>query len=428
MKGNLKRTATGCTLVLAAVLALQRWAPSLPSRGMSGLVQLAVAQARGRNLQWWGGLFTPTNGYYENLIDARDDAAAEQTLITRLLHGKLPWSLTANEHHIYQDDDFLLWKAKPNLNFLDLREGPTETNSFGFFDTEHPLRKPVGVRRIAVLGDSITRGWGVNPDKRFETVLERRLNRELGEPLEMLNFAVPGYRLTQIYDVALENVPQFHPDVYLVVMTDLCMTPRWDAQIVALVQKDRDVKYDFLRKIVKESGLQKGDSEALGDWKLAPYRISATHEMLLRLKTHAEKDGAQFMVALVPAVEDSYTIKSHFYGVSESLEGLGIPVINALDSFEETDVENERTNWYDPHPNDIGHRLIADDLYRKLHEQPKAWSALTGQPVQLQRAGNPVRPSRTAAACQHSIRSLCPGVRNSSVPRQSESLIGVSGH
>lgn len=377
MKAKLKRSAAASTILLLVLLGLQQVAPHLPENGALGMVRIAVAQARGRNPLWWDGLWKASNGYYENLIGG-DDPAAGQTLITRILRGRLPWNMTSTDHKVYDETGFLLWKAKPNLHFIDLREGPTRTNSYGYFDTQHSLQKPAGVRRVAVLGDSITRGWGVHLDQRFSNLLEQRLNSEVSQPIEMINFSMPGYRLTQIYDVALEQVPAFHPDVYMVVLTDLCMTPRWGSQIITLVEKSEDLKYDFLRQIVKESGLQKGDSPSLADWKLGPYRIPASRDILLRLKAHTEKEHAKLLVVLVPAAEDGYVVRRHFKGVHAALDGTGIPVVDLMDAFDDTDVEAARTEWYDAHPGEIGHRLIADELYRALHQDSQAWMALTG--------------------------------------------------
>lgn len=378
MKRRLKRSALGSTVLLVALLALQQAEPWLPDHGVAGWLRIAVAQARGRNPLWWDGLWKASNGYYENLLGG-DDPAAAQTLITRVLRGKLPWGMMAMDHQIYNDVDFLLWTPKPNLDFDDRREGPTKTNADGLFGLDHARQKPPGVRRIAILGDSLTRGWGVPLNQRFTSVLQQRFKSEPGQPVEMINFAVPGYRLTQMFDVALEKVPAYHPDVYLLVLTDLCMTPRWGSHVITLVQKEHDLKYDFLRQIVQESGLRKGDSPSLADWKLAPYRVPASREMLLRLKDHADHESAQLMVVLVPAVEDSYVIRRHFNGVKSALQGTGIPVLDLRDTFDGSDVESERTDWFDPHPNQLGNRMIADNFYRKLREQPELWTALLGK-------------------------------------------------
>ncbi|MFT4648260.1 MAG: lysophospholipase L1-like esterase [Glaciecola sp.] len=62
-------------------------------------------------------------------------------------------------------------------------------NSLGFRDPERTYAKPAGVKRVLVLGDSVTWGWGVDNGERFSDLLEARL----GEEVQVLNMGVPGY-------------------------------------------------------------------------------------------------------------------------------------------------------------------------------------------------------------------------------------------
>ncbi len=51
-----------------------------------------------------------------------------------------------------------------------------KTNSEGFRDSEHNLKKPKGVFRIIVLGDSFTYGLGVEAEETYSKILEKILN------------------------------------------------------------------------------------------------------------------------------------------------------------------------------------------------------------------------------------------------------------
>jgi lysophospholipase L1-like esterase len=379
MKRDVMRgVITSCT-ILIGLLALAFASPLLPAHGPAGILRAGIAQARGRNSIWWNSLWKSNNGYYEQLMTGSGDPRILNSPVTRFLEGQDPWGKPLPQ--IYEDSGgFLLSETKPNLDFVDELEGPIRTNSHGLFDQEYSVAKPAGVRRVAVLGDSISRGWCVPTEERFDTLIEKNLRTESGEPFEFINFGVSGYRMTQIYDVAMEKVPAYQPDVYLLMLSQLSITPTWGAHVVQLVENNRDLKYDFLKKVVKDSGLQKGDSPGLAEAKLAPYRFTILREMLLQLKANAEAHSAKLVVALVPAGEDPDVIANHFRGINQSLDGTGIPVINLLDAFDGIDAGTTRRAWYDAHPNALGQRLIAESLQRKLKADTVAWRMFEGIP------------------------------------------------
>jgi len=92
-------------------------------------------------------------------------------------------------------------------------------NREGFRDPERSLVKPAGSKRIVVLGDSVTWGWGVDNGERYTDLLEARL----GPGVEVINLAVPGYGTDQHYWNLERNGWSYEPDLvlYCVVMNDL---------------------------------------------------------------------------------------------------------------------------------------------------------------------------------------------------------------
>ena len=70
------------------------------------------------------------------------------------------------------------------------------TNSLGMRDRPYTVAKPPRTFRIALVGDSIGAGWGVDVERRFESILERtwdaRSRAASGLAVEIINCAVPG--------------------------------------------------------------------------------------------------------------------------------------------------------------------------------------------------------------------------------------------
>ena len=71
------------------------------------------------------------------------------------------------------------------------------TNSQGMRDRAYAVAKPPRTFRIALVGDSIGAGWGVDVEQRFESILERawdaRSRAASGLAVEIINCAVPGH-------------------------------------------------------------------------------------------------------------------------------------------------------------------------------------------------------------------------------------------
>ena len=167
--------------------------------------------------------------------------------------------------------------------------------------------------------------------------------------------------------------------MYVITLTELTIGPSWADHIEQLVNEGAELKYDPIREIVKESGLRKGDSAKQAQLKLAPYRIPLMRELLLHLNERAKQQSAEMIIALVPAADGIDNSNYYTHALHDCVRGLSIPVIDLTDTFNGIDVERVRRNWYDNHPNALGDRLIADNLYAKLRDIPAVWAAITGE-------------------------------------------------
>ena len=92
---------------------------------------------------------------------------------------------------------------------------PLRTNSLGFRGREWAPAKAAGTLRIALLGDSHAFGYGVAFEQTLSDRLEKRLQRRLARPVEVLNFGVNGYLLTQQLAVLETKVLPLSPDLVL---------------------------------------------------------------------------------------------------------------------------------------------------------------------------------------------------------------------
>ena len=144
---------------------------------------------------------------------------------------------------------------KPNMK-TSHRGASWTTNSLGMRDREYNVLKPLGVVRIALVGDSIGSGWGVQDGESFEALLETHLNHttrsnaprgdtvpdapgrlapinalgtqsvRISANVEVLNFSVPGHAPGQRWEQFRRAGWPMSPDVVIFEATPA--DPGWD--------------------------------------------------------------------------------------------------------------------------------------------------------------------------------------------------------
>ncbi len=105
-------------------------------------------------------------------------------------------------------------------------------------------------------------------------------------------------------DVALYVAPKFHPDVYLVALTHIQAGGKKAStglHLARLKLEGIDPKYDFLRRVDAQAGLQPSDHMNALMRKLTPFHFQITQWALEQIRDHAAAEGAQMVVVLVPA-------------------------------------------------------------------------------------------------------------------------------
>jgi hypothetical protein len=91
-------------------------------------------------------------------------------------------------------------------------------NSAGLRDREHSMKKPDGVYRIAVLGDSYAEALQIDLRDTFWSLLERKLAEcafQPGKRVEVINYGVSGYGTAQEYLQLESTVIGYGPDLVL---------------------------------------------------------------------------------------------------------------------------------------------------------------------------------------------------------------------
>jgi hypothetical protein len=116
--------------------------------------------------------------------------------------------------HRYLYDQLYGWKNIPGWQASTINQ-PLSINSKGLRDREYPYQKAAGTKRILVLGDSYTWGYGVANKEIYTEVLEEALQDKYPH-YEVLNAGVSGWGTDQQYLFLITEGLKYSPDLVIV--------------------------------------------------------------------------------------------------------------------------------------------------------------------------------------------------------------------
>ena len=218
--------------------------------------------------------------------------------------------------------------------------------------------------RIAVLGDSLTFGWGVEKEDTFEVLLEEMLSET--RPTEMINFGHGNYNTEQQVNLFEEKGLKYNPDKVVVFffINDAEVTPvrsKW-----AWVSKLRSVTFIWSRVrglLTRSDSGQTFESFYSNLYEDDQPGFIALKEAFLELQGITEERGMELQVIMLPELHNlvDYPFSAEYAKVGKFLEENGIQYIDLTDQF--SGYEDAVGLWVAPddaHPNALAHRMIAE--------------------------------------------------------------------
>jgi len=279
--------------------------------------------------------------------------------------------------------------GNPRLQF-ELRPGSRvsaeveyRVNAAGMRNPEVAEEKPAGVRRVAVLGDSIAFGYWVAEEQAFP----RQLETLLGGPgrVEVLDFGVPGYNLEQELETLRSKAFRFDPDAVIVAFclndlegvfsyeygltVDRAARGRTPVGRILEALLSRSVFFSWVeyrlaelearRRFVRARNPLAGPlyEQAVSEQKQALLSGFGVLESLLRPR------GIAGVVAVFPTFGGRFSAYPHrelHRVVHEAAEERGLVPVDLLDCYQAYDFRDLRVDVV--HPNPMGHRIAAHAL------------------------------------------------------------------
>jgi len=239
---------------------------------------------------------------------------------------------------------------------------PVRINGDGFRDRDYPVER-TGARRLVFLGDSLTFGWGVAEDLRFESILEREFGKRA--PTEIINLGTGNYNTVQEVELFLAKGMKYKPDEVVVFwfINDAEPTPhvsRWE-----LLGHSRFVTFfwsrlkTLLSRVDERKSFQGYYAGLYGD---AEPGWIAEQEAFVKLKRAADAGGFRLKVVLLPELHDPahQPFAAQHAKVMAFLARNGIEALDVTPAFK--DVKEPLKLWVAPddaHPNADAHAIIA---------------------------------------------------------------------
>ena len=260
-----------------------------------------------------------------------------------------------------------------------LRNHLVRVNSHGLRDRETSKKKPAGTTRICVVGDSVAFGWGVGQREMFSEVLERALQRR--RKVEVLNFGVPAYNMTQIAVVVRQRVLDFDPDLVLVAHSLNDVGEPWypfkTDSLLALRAEHWLSRYSALGMWVRlQLGSMPGRTGRPNFHQWYNNRLMPSWRDYIRAlgdiaaSTRARK--VPVLVVLLPVwlgLDGRYLHLSEHRQVKEEVTRAGLPFWDLLPEFQGPGGRRYNKTFDFIHPHRQGHARIGELLARRLQRR-----------------------------------------------------------
>jgi hypothetical protein len=253
---------------------------------------------------------------------------------------------------------------KPNIS-VQHRGATWTTNARGMRDRDYATGKPTGVYRIALAGDSIGAGWGVEDGQGVEPIWERSLNRSI--PVEVWNHAVPGLAPGQRWEHFTREGWVSDPD--LVVFQGSPADFGWDdRKLRSLLPKGIGWDIASYQDAFKLAKIQPGGDENHYRDALRPHREAILEGVYRTVVDDCRSRGVVSVWLLLPRVGKPSPLADRERLVRLARSAGFSRIVDLSDAFDGLDPVGLAIGPDDFHPNAQGHARLADRLDEALRD------------------------------------------------------------
>ncbi|MEK6675434.1 MAG: SGNH/GDSL hydrolase family protein [Planctomycetota bacterium] len=303
-------------------------------------------------------------GYYEDLTNA-----ARFNVELAELYTERPMDWNAG-HAVRHTGGFPPYELIPSQQ-VEYKGVIQSTNRWGMRDRDYEMTKPPATFRIALLGDSHSKGSGVQDNETFENVVEDRLNSEFSRgnnpPFEILNFSVGGYGPLCRLATLEQKVLDFNPDVVIYEGID---DPTWIINELAnAVDRRIELPYEEMRERVRRAGVTPETPRIVAEQRLKPHADELLEWAYGRFAARCREKGVIGFAIFLPRPEKLKGEAELIARQTALAKKAGLGILDLSQSY--AGVKDFNTLWlakWDRHPNAEGHRRVAESFYKEVRQ------------------------------------------------------------
>lgn len=271
------------------------------------------------------------------------------------------------------------WSDRPKFYYVP--ENATSLQDFAY-----PEEKGKGVFRIAVVGDSFAFAPYMQFDDTFAKRLERILNLQTKRKVEVINYGVPRYSTSHEVVVTKKALQQQADLVLLqICLNDPEIKPYTPTALTgAVVDRFGGIDYQegllakwktgafVAKRLYNMNSKQKYVDYFHGLWKGKNTRKNFT-KAFAEIKSLTTDAGVPLVGVVFPLVglpiDESYPFEAIHLQIQELCRKKGVPCLDLLEAYRGMPIERLQVIVRkDFHPNEIGHRIAAEEIYSFLEE------------------------------------------------------------
>jgi lysophospholipase L1-like esterase len=265
----------------------------------------------------------------------------------------------------------------PSLDFDHLRSKSALLQSVDIRLNEWGLRGPPveplpsGARRILFLGGSITLGWGVQEADTVEARLQQMLS-DAGEQVQVLNGGVGNYNTERYVSRFMKELTLLNPTDIVVhyFLRDAEDLPPGGGNFLLRNSELAVTLWIAYHRLFDRAGESSIVEHYRAAYELDQPGFRIMQEKLKELADYAKAHGIRIYLAMVPDVHNLVDYKLEFvHQVMRDVAAAdGYRFVDLLPAMKGRPPQELFAMPGDPHPNALGHLLMAQAIFSVLHD------------------------------------------------------------